>query len=380
MRRFLFFALVAFWTVPAFAQKVVVAHGPYGSAGPLYSFEAAPPFSFLDSSDSYGTLVNHVKYAYGKLYSVASQSDYIYIHDTSLVLLDSVPVDSGSNLWSGDYTADGRGFVAEYLLNRIAAYDLNSHTQIWATTVNLSPTYVGLYGDGLLTVSSGYDMGSYTAGPSTIYLLDTADGSVMDSIRVGTNLLWATPWGGDSILAVGGAWGDSTTQKLYVLTYTSGSGFTVLDSARTPVSLSFVARVADDTAVVAGYSYVGYFVLSSKTFLPFNYGTHVGFSSTVVYGDYVFVPAAEDYVSAGNLLVFDRGSRDIISTLTLSVSPSSITLVPAPVSVAERRTVATSTDDKVEYYDVSGRKMEGEPRRGVFFILKGGKVRKVVKF
>jgi len=92
---------------------------------------------------------------------------------------------------------------------------------------------------------------------------------------------------------------------------------------------------------MAGYGYVGYFVLSSRTFLPFNYGSHVGFSSAVVYGDYVFVPAAEDYTSPGNLLVFDRGTRDIVDTKTLSVSPSSITLIPASVSIAE---ISASTD------------------------------------
>ena len=378
MRRVLLFTTVALWVVPAFAQKVVVAHGPYGSPGPLYSFEATSPFSFIDSSDAYGRLVNHVKYVGGKLYSVASQSDFIYIHDTSLVPLDSVPVDSGSNLWSGDYTEDGRGFVAEYLLNRIAAYDLNSHSRLWYTNVNLSPTYVGLYGEYLLVVSTGYDMTSYSPGPSTVYVLDTSNGAIVDSVRVGTNMFWAIPWNGDTLLVVGGAWGDTSTHRVYVLTYSTGTGFSVVDSAAAPTNLSFVMRVANDTAIVAGYGYVGYFVLSSKTFLPFNYGSHVGFSSAVVYGNYVFVPAAEDYTSPGNLLVFDRGSRDIVDTKTLSVSPSSITLVPVPVSIAETRVL--SDDGEITYYDVSGRRLDREPDRGVFFVRQGGDVRKVVKF
>ncbi len=375
-KRLLTLALAFIWVTPALAQKVVVSHGPYGSSGPLYAFSVVSPFSFLDSSDSYGTLVNHVKYVAGRLYSVASQSDYIYIHDTSLILLDSVAVDSGSNLWMGDYTPDGRGFVAEYLLNRIAAYDLNSHTQLWSTEVNLSPTYVGLYGGRLLVVSSGYDMGSYTAGPSTVYMMDTATGSILDSLRVGINLLSATPWNGDTVLVIGGAWGDTTTHRLYVLTYSSG--LSVVDSFRTPTNLSFVARLSDDTALVAGYSYVGYFILSTGTFQPFNYGSHLGFSSAVAYGDYVFVPAAEDYVSNGNLLVFDRSSLNIVSTATLSVSPSYITLVPAPVSVSERW--AGGTTRNTAYYDASGRRLSEEPERGVFFVVEGSKVRKVVKF
>ena len=375
--RYLTIALsVLIWISPTFAQKVVVSHGPYGSAGPLYAFSAESPFPFLDSSASYGRLVNHVKYVAGRLYSVASQSDYIYVHDTSLVLIDSVAVDSGSNLWMGDYTADGRGFVAEYLLNRIAAYDLNTHSKVWSTDVNLSPTYVGLYGEVLLAVSSGYDMSSYTAGPSTIYAIDTATGSILDSVRVGTNLLSAAQWNGDTVLAIGGAWGDTTTYKLYILTY--ASGFTVLDSVRTPSNLSFIAHLGGDTAIVAGYGYVGYFILSSRTFQPFNYGSHVGFSSAVAYGDYVFVPAAEDYVSNGNLLIFGRGSTDLVATVTLSVSPSSITLVPAPVSVAERAVVRTQHG--VRYYDASGRRLPHEPDRGVFFVVEDGKVRRVVKF
>ncbi len=375
-KRLIVLLLPFVWASSAFAQKVVVSHGPYGSAGPLYAFSATPPFSFLDSSDAYGRLVNHVKYVSGKLYSVASQSDYIYVHDTSLVLLDSIPVDSGSNLWMGDYTSDGRGFVAEYLLNRIAAYDLNSHSQIWSTDVNLSPTYVGLYNGYLLAVSSGYDMGSYTAGPSTLYIIDTATGNILDSLRLGINLLSATPWNGDTVLAVGGAWGDTATHRLYVLTYSSG--FSVVDSFRTPTNLSFVSRLSNDTALVAGYSYVGYFVLSSGTFLPFNYGSHVGFSSAVAYGDYVFVPAAEDYVSNGNLLIFDRAGMNLVSTATLSVSPSSITLIPAPVSVGERTAEIVSRG--VRYYDASGRRLQKEPDRGVFFVVEGGRVRKVLRF
>ncbi len=376
MRRFFLCATVSLWAVPVFAQRVVVSHGPYGSAGPLYVFEATSPFSFVDSSDAYGMLVNHVKYVGGKLYSVASQMDFIYIHDTSLVPLDSVPTDSGANLWMGDYTEDGRGFVSEYLLNRIAAYDLNSHTQLWATEVNLSPTYVGLYGDKLLAVSSGYDMGSYVPGPSTVYLLDTATGGIIDSIRVGLNLLYATPWRGDTILAVGGAYGDTTTQKVYVLLYSSG--FSVVDSFRTPFFASFISPLGGDTAIVAGYGAIAFFALSSGTFQPLNYGSHGGFSSAVAYGDYIFAPAAEDYVSPGNLLVFDRASGDLVATQPLSVSPSSITLMPSSTSVDE--VVALPEDGKATYYDVSGRRLTEEPKRGIFFVKRRGKVRKVVKF
>ncbi|NPA80372.1 MAG: hypothetical protein GXO29_04910 [Thermotogae bacterium] len=361
---------------PLYAQQVVVSHGPYGGAGPLYRFEAVSPFGFIDSSEAYGRLVNHVRYLDGYLYSVASQADFIYIHDTSLVLIDSVAVDSGANLWMGDYTPDGRAFVAEYLLNRIAAYDLNSKVKLWETDVNLSPTYVGLYGSTLLVVSSGYDMGSYTSGPSTLYLLDTATGQILDSVRVGTNMLAAHPWGGDTILVVGGDYFDAATQKAYILTYSGG--FSVVDSVSTPTSLSFIGYVSGDTALVSGYGYVGFFVLSSRSFLDFAYGSHVGFAGGVAYGDYVFVPAAEDYTSPGNLLVFNRSTLSLEATQTLSVSPSSITLIPPAVGISEREVVLHEIEGRI--YDVAGRRLPGKDGRGVIFVVGDGKVRKVLRF
>ncbi|NPB04283.1 MAG: hypothetical protein GXO39_07720 [Thermotogae bacterium] len=370
MKRAFVSVMVLSLVSPVLGQSVVVSHGPYGSAGSLYRFSLSP-FSFTDSSTSYGMLVNHVKYVAGHLYSVASQKDYIYIHDTTLTLIDSVETDSGANLWMGEYTSDGRAFVSEYLLNRIVAYDLNSKTQLWSREVDLSPTFVGLKENALFAISSGYDMGSYTAGPSTLYAIDTSDGTLLDSADVGINML-AAAFVGDTIILVGGDYFNPSTYKVYILTYTGA--LTLIDSVDAPAPLSFAVPIGSDTLVVGGYGYVGLLSLSSLNFTSLNFGSHVGFAGAVAHGDSIFVPAAEDYSTPGNLLLFSRSTLSIITTAPLSVSPSSITLIPASTSVNERK-IVTSLPDGL--YDVSGRRVHNPKRGRIYFKISDGKVRKV---
>ena len=376
MMRRVFLSLSAlFGFLPLFAETVVVSHGSGGSANPLYRFNALPTFDRIDSSDAFGLLGNHVRFYNGRFYTVDSYTDTVYVHDLNLTLVDAIPTTPGSNLYMGEY-AGGKVFVSRLLHDSITAYDLTTHAKVWSVGVNPAPQYVGLFGDVLIALSTGYDFSNYQAGPSTIYAIDTLNGNILHSLDLDTNMLYVLPWRGDTLLVSGGRYG--TAEKIYVLTYSTGSGFSKVDSLTPPATFGFMTKVAGDTVLMIAYDAVYYYFHSTGTFQQLNLGTFNSFSpSAVVFGERLFL-LYSPWGNPGNLVVFNRTSNSIEDVKNLSTSPTSITLAPDPIGISEITRIPPRSGENV--YDVSGRRVKEAKRRGVYFVREGDRVKKVLNF
>ncbi len=259
------------------------------------------------------------------------------------------------------------------MYDSIASYDLATKGKVWSVGVWKSPQYVGLHNGYLFAISTGYDRSSYTTDTSRIYKIDTSTGGVVDSINLGINLLSMEFLNGDTAAVSGGDWFDATTNKIYII---KTNPLSVIDSISTPANIGFLKKISPDTLVALGYYWAGLFIVSSRAFVPIPFGSYSGFSEAEVYGSRVFILAAGDYTSNGNVLVFNISTNSIEHVATVDIGPISITLSPRTLSVKEVVSRRNNLPEGV--YSIDGRRVNSISGSGVYFILRRDKIRRVI--
>ncbi len=91
MKRVVFLLL---FSLPLFAQRLVVVHSVFRSPGAISIINANPPFSHRNGISPHGATLNKVIYNGGYLYTVSSGNGKIYIlADSNLpFVVDSIEV------------------------------------------------------------------------------------------------------------------------------------------------------------------------------------------------------------------------------------------------------------------------------------------------
>lgn len=362
-------------SLPLFAQRVVVVHSVWASPGSISIMNTSPPFTLRNGIEPHGATLNKVLYSSGYLYTISSGNGKIYIlqDDNYPFLVDSINLNPSSNPYSAAINND-KILISLWASDSIVLYDLNTKGMVWGLNVWRSPQYVGFNGGNYYAISTGYDRDSFKTDTSTLYKIDTL-GNIVDSLRFGINLLYMEFYGTDTAFVSGGDWFNTSTQKIYII---STNPLTVLDSIATPENIGFLKYVNNDTLLALGYSWAGYFIPSSRAFIPLPMGSYYGFSEGEVYNERLFILAAGDYTSNGNIIVFNRSTNSIEHTATVDVGPISITLSPNTLSTKEY--VYKGDNEKGIIYDISGRRISKPTNRGIYFILGDkGRVRKVIK-
>jgi len=355
-----------------FAQRVAVVHSVWGSPGSFSLMNVLPPFSIRNGISPHGATLNKVIYSSGYLFTVSSGNGkvYIFTDDNIPTLQDSLEFGTSTN----PYSATVRGnhiLVSLWAVDSLVLYDINTKSPIRGIGVWRSPQYVGYNGDHYFAISTGYNRSMYTTDTSRIYKIDTL-GNILDSLKLGINLLYMEFLGGDSAIVSGGDWVTPSTWKIYTI---STNPLTVLDSVSAPVNIGFIKRVNGDTILALGYTLPYYFLISSRAFIPLPLGSYYGFSEGEVYNERLFILAAGDYTSNGNLLVFNRNTNTIEHVATVDVGPISITLSPTTLSSKEYISMGSNIKG---IYEVSGRKVDGFKGKGVYFVVDGNKMRRVI--
>lgn len=370
MKRAIF--IFIFFPLYAFGQRVVVANT---ISNTLSLMNVSSPFGQRNNVAPHGFVLNQVLYNSGYLYTVSSGNDRIYIlqDDNIPFLVDSIFTGSGSNPYMASISRD-KIFVSLLLYDSVASYDLSTKNKVWSVGVWRSPQYVGIKGEHLFAISTGYDMSSYSSDTSTIYKIDTATGNIIDSLKLGINMLYMEFMDGDTAIVSGGDWFNTSTQKMYII---GTNPLSVIDSVSTPANIGFLRRIpSTDTVIAVGYSWIGYFIYSSRIFVPLPFGTYYGFSQVEIFNDRLFITAALDYTTNGNIIVYNRTTNSIEHVATVDVGPISITLSPRTLSVYEKEILARKNLKGI--YSLDGRKVDRVRSKGVYFIVEDGKIRRLI--
>ncbi len=370
MKRGIF--IFIFFPLYAFGQRVVVANT---ISNTLSLMNVSSPFEQRNNVSPHGSALNQVLYNSGYLYTISSGNDRIYIlrDDNIPFVIDSIFTGASSNPYMASISGN-KIFVSLLLYDSIVSYDLSTKNEIWSVGVWRSPQYVGMKGGYLFAISTGYDMNSYTTDTSTIYKIDTSTGIVLDSLRLGINMLYMEFMDGDTAIVSGGDWFDASTQKIYIIRTDS---LRVIDSISTPANIGFLRRIpSTDTVIAVGYSWIGYFIYSSRIFVPLPLVTYYGFSQVEIFNDRLFITAVMDYTTNGNIIVYNRTTNSIEHVATVDIGPISITLSPTTLSTSERKII---TKNKLRgIYSLDGRKVNSIRSKGVYFIVEDGKVRRLI--
>ncbi len=358
--------------VPLFGQRVVVVHSVWGSPGSFSLMNVLPPFSIRNGVSPHGATLNKVIYSSGYLFTVSSGNGKIYVFsdDNIPTLQDSFDFGNFTN----PYSATVRGsqiLVSLWAVDTLVLYDINTKTPIRSIGVWRSPQYVGYNGNHYFAISTGYNRSTYTTDTSRIYKIDTL-GNIVDSLTLGINLLYMDFLGGDSAIVSGGDWSIGSTWKIYII---STDPLAVLDSVSAPASISYIKRINGDTVLALTYFWAYYFLISSRDFIPLPLGSYYGFSEGEVYNERLYILAAGNYTSNGNIVVFNRNSNTIEHVSTVDVGPISITISPTTLSSKE---YITRKAEIKGIYDVSGRKLNGLRGKGVYFLHEGNNIRRVI--
>ncbi len=364
-----------FLSLPIFAQRVVVVHSVWSSPGSISIMNASPPFTLRNGIEPHGSTLNKVLYSSGYLYTVSSGNGKIYIlqDDNHPFLVDSITLNPSSNPYSAVIN-NNKILISLWASDSVVLYDLTTKGMVWGLRVWRSPQYVGFNGGYFYAISTGYRRDSFRTDTSTLYKIDTL-GNIVDSLKFGINLLSMEFYGTDTAFVSGGDWFDATTQRIYLI---STNPLTVLDSIPTPQNIGFLKYVNTDTLLALGYSFAGYFIPSSRAFIPLPLGSYYGFSEGEVYNERIFILAAGDYTSNGNIIVFNRNTNSIEHTATVDVGPISITLSPNTLSSKEY--VYKSPENIKAVYDITGRRVVKPASVGVYFVVgDNGRVKKVIK-
>jgi hypothetical protein len=369
MKRFL--ALLLFG-VSLFAQRVVVVHSVWGSPGGISLMNVFPPFSLINGISPHGATLNKVIYSSGHLFTVSSGNGkvYIFTNDNIPNLQDSIEIGPMTNPYSAVVSGD-KILVSLWAVDSLVSYDINTKNRLWGLGVWRSPQYVGYNGNYYFAISTGYNRNTFTTDTSIIYKIDIL-GNIVDSLKLGINLLYMDFLGGDSAIVSGGDFFTASTWKIYII---STDSLAALDSVSAPASFSFVKRVNGDTVLALSYFGAYYYLISSRAFIPLPLGSYYGFSEGEVYNERLFILAAGNYTSNGDLIVFNRNTNSIEHVATVEVGPISITL--SPTTLSSREYIVRGPGVK-GIYDVSGRKVDKLNGKGVYFVVDGKTLRRVV--
>lgn len=82
-------------------------------------------------------------------------------------------------------------YVTLMMTNKVAKIDVISGSIVDEIETGVSPSGIVIYDHKLFVICSGYDFGTYTFNPSTLYIYDLDDNSLIDEVAVGLNAQYA---------------------------------------------------------------------------------------------------------------------------------------------------------------------------------------------